>query len=168
MQSESNDQKVEDIRQAISNYISDNCNCQVFSPQYIVDAKLVCLGDNEVIFTGKILSTGELNSTSIRDNIVQEFLHSAETVNIDGQPLRVDNYCLAVVLEAENYDCVPYGEPTDPPTATRVLGLDFKIGIGAGAGLFLLLIVSVCCLTLCCCCNRNRNAKEADHGLNVQ
>lgn len=157
MQADSTDRKISDIKQAISDDIRDNCNCQVFSPQYIVDAILVCENekDNEFIFIGRILSTGDLNSTYLRNHFVQKYLSRSEMVTIDGQPLKINNYCSATVLEEGNYACLASGEPTLAPTSGKsAVNLAIEIAIGAGAGLFLFLLVSIGCLILCLCCSR--------------
>lgn len=156
-QTGNNDEKIADIKQAISGYIGDNCNCRAFSPQYIVDANLVCGNDkdNEFIFIGSILSTGELNSTVIRDTHLQDYLLLREMVNVAGQMIQIDPYCSALVLEEETYRCLAAGEATHAPISGQsAVNLAIEIAIGAGAGLFIFLLLFIGCFVLCLCCAR--------------
>ena len=152
-----NDQKIADIKEALSSYISDHCNCQVFSPQYIIDASLACSqdNDNEFIFVGKILSTGEVNSTFLRRNVLQEYVQRSETVMVDGQPLKIDNYCSSTVLAEGNYRCLAEGDTTVATISNKnAVRTGIEIAIGVGAGTLVCLLVSIGCLILCMCCMR--------------
>jgi hypothetical protein len=140
----------------VSNYISDNCNC-VFSPQYIVDAKLACGNekDNEFIFVGSLLSTAELNSTAIRDSILQDYLRRNEMVNIAGAAFQVNSYCSALVLDESDFRCLASDEATVAPISGKsAVNLAIEIAIGAGAGLVFFMLVFIGCLILCICCLR--------------
>lgn len=157
-QTGSNREKVEDIKRAIAGYTSDNCNC-VFSSQYIVDAKLACGNDkdNEFIFVGSLLSTGELNSTAIRDTILQEYLRRSEMVNVVGEMYQINNYCSAQVVEEATYRCLaanPLQATIAPTSGKSAVNLAIEIAIGAGAGLIFFLLLFAGCLILCMCCLR--------------
>lgn len=157
-QTSSNSEKISDIKEAISGYIRDNCDSCVFSPQYIVNAKLVCGNDkdNEFIFVGSFLSTAELNSTAIRDTILQEYVIRSEMVaNVAGEMLKVNKYCSALVLDEVNYGCVADGSPTLAAVSGKSpVNLAIEIAIGAGAGLVFFLLLFAGCLVLCICCLR--------------
>ena len=155
-QSGSNDRMIEDIKEAIARYVESSCNC-VFSSQYFVGAKLVCANEkvNEFIFIGDVLSTGGINSTVIKDTYLLQYVQREETVNVDGQPIRVNGYCSPDVLEEETYRCLAAGESTIAPTSGKsAVNVAIEIAIGAGAGLVVILLLFVGCLVLCICCSR--------------
>lgn len=156
-QAGSNSEKISDIKEAISRYIRDNCDTCVFSPQYIVDAKLACGNekDNEFVFVGSFLSTAELNSTAIRDTVLQEYIRREMEVNVAGEMLQINRYCSAQVLDEVNYGCYADGKPTLAAVSGKSpVNLAIEIAIGAGAGLVFFLLVFVGCLVLCICCLR--------------
>ena len=124
-----------------------------------MDAKLACANDkdNEFIFVGNFLSTGELNSTAIRDTVLQEYLGQSEMVMIAGKTYRINSYCSAQVLEEETYRCLavdPLSVTVAPTSGKSAVNLAIEVAIGAGAGLIFVLMLLVGCLILCMCCLR--------------
>ncbi len=122
-----------------------------------MDTKLVCAGDkdNEFVFIGSILSTGDLNSTFIRDELLQDYLYGTPKISVNGVPLTINNYCSVTVLDGDNFVCLAAGDPTKAPTSGKsAVTLAIEIAVGIGAGLFLFLLVTVACLILCLCCTR--------------
>ena len=125
-----------------------------------MDSKIACANEenNEFIFVGSVLSTGELNSTVIRDTVLQEYLLRNETVNVAGQMIKINRYCSAVVLDESTHRCVaaPGVQATKTPTEAgkHALNLAIEIAIGVGAGLLVFLLLFISCLVLCICCSR--------------
>lgn len=110
---------------------------------------------NEFIFIGSVLSTGELNSTVIRDTLLQDYLSRSETVDIAGQVFQINPYCAPIVVEEDTHRCVASDQATIAPTSGKsAVNLAIEIAIGAGAGLFVILLLFIGCLVLCICCSR--------------
>lgn len=167
-QSSNKQQKITDITTAISNYISDNCNCRVFSPQYIVNPQLVCGKDkeDELIFVGSALSVGHINSTVIRDTFIQEYLTQGGVVTVAGQVVKINNYCSAVVTEEETHpSCLASSNATTAPSSGSSVWF-IVIGVAVGVLLVVLLLIGI--LVVCvCCCRRGLRRKYNIHNLAI-
>lgn len=110
---------------------------------------------------GSLLSTGDLNSTAIRDGVLQEYLNEQESVSVAGQVVAVDNYCSGVVSDEVSFTCLASGDPT-LSTSVHGSAVNFaiEIAVGIGAGLFLCLLLALGFLVLCICCSRKEVRKK--------
>ena len=151
------ERKVQDISQAVANYVLDNCECTIFSREYLTDTSLTCARDssNEVIYKGKVLSTSEISSSDIRDTHIQSFVDSEPAVNVGDDVFKVNSYCntTLVSLDGQPTCFAPY--PTNAPPnvgGTNVVYLALQIigGIGGAALLALIIFVPICIACYCC------------------
>ena len=153
--------KIQSLKDSISVYVSRNCSC-LFTSNYIVDASLNCelTMPHEVILVGGILSSGETNSTFLRDTSVQNFLNSMDgkVLNVGGTNVTLNSYCSAAVANKGDLRCLAQeGRAT---SATKAAGSDsaLRIGIyvaiGAGVGLFLCFLLVIAAMVLCICCSK--------------
>ncbi len=158
-QSGDNNRKIDDIKEAIALGVLHTCNCHVFSSQYLVDANLTCEintnGNNEFIFIANVLSTGEINSTYLRDEYVQQYILKGESVAVDGLPFAINEYCSSNVIGEGNTRCLSYGDPTVGPGAGKSpVKSAIEIAIGVGVGLFVILLIAIVFCVLCICCTK--------------
>ena len=151
--------KVQDISQAVANYVLDNCDCTIFSREYLTDASLTCARDssNEVIYRGKVLSTSEMSSSKIRDSHIQTFVDSEPTLNVGDDVFKVNSYCNATLVSLNGQPTCFASNPTNAPpdvggTNVVYLALEIVGGIGGAAILALIIFVPIC--IACCCCAR--------------
>ena len=151
--------KVQDISQAVANYVLDNCDCTIFSREYLTDASLTCARDssNEVIYRGKVLSTSDMSSSMIRDTHIQTFVDNQPTVNVGDDVFKVDSYCNVTLVSLSGLPTCFASNPTNAPpnvggTGAVYLAIEIVSGIGGAAILALIIFVPIC--IACCCCSR--------------
>ncbi len=115
---------------------------------------------DEVIFVAGILSSGNTNSTYLRDTTVQNYLNS-----MDGKPLKLggsnvtlNSYCSPAAINKGDYRCLAQDGKATAATATAAGRVALRIGIyvaiGIGAGLFLCFLLVIASLVLCICCSK--------------
>lgn len=152
--------KIQVLKDSISAYVSANCSC-LFTSNYIVDATLNCekSDTNEVILVAGILSSGDTNSTYLRDNTVQNYLNSMDgkMLKVTGYNLTLNSYCSPVVFD-KSHHCLAQAGSATVASATAAGRVALKIGIyvaiGAGAGLFVCALMVIAAMGLCICCSR--------------
>ncbi len=167
------DEKIQDINQAIADYVVDSCQCNGFSQEYLTDTILDCVkpDSNEFIYKGNVLATNELDSTEIRDTHIQVFVDKAPDVPVLGVSFKVNPYCNTTInsLEPGNTLCLAQS-PTNAPgdaagSNTIILALQIVGGVAGAALLSLIVFVPVC--IACCCCAR-QDVKNKREGMNVR
>lgn len=170
------DQKIADIEEAIAGYILDNCNCNIFSTQYITQGRFHC-GKNlaEFIFQAYVLSTAEKTSLQFREELIQKWVNEKPIVTVVDVSYQVDPYCKVELMELGSAFCVSEN-PTvaaSQRNATKTpfdLAIEITAGVGGGALLFIIIATAAC--IACCCCSR-KSVKRKYHeprreGLDIQ
>ena len=164
LQTANPDKTIADIEEAIARYVLDNCNCNIFSPEYIAQAMLMC-GKNlrEFIFQAKILSTAEKTSSEFRDNFVQKWVNERPIVPVAGESYQVDPYCSVELTDLGTTYC--YNEnPTVGLSQRNGTRTAYEIAIyitgGVGGGLFICILIAVAACIACCCCSRKSVRKQ--------
>ena len=150
--------KIQAMKDSISAYVSTNCGC-LFTSDYIIDGTLNCEQTDEVILLASILSSGETNSTYLRDTTVQDYLNSMDgkVLKITGYNLTFNSYCSATVISKTDHRCLAQVPTTgsSPVNGGRVaLQIGIYVAVGVGAGLFLCFLVVIASLVLCICCSQ--------------
>lgn len=168
-------QKIADIEEAAARYVLANCNCNIFSDQYVTQGVLVC-GNNqkEFIFEARVLSTGEKTSGEFRDDLLQKWVKEEPIVSIAKQNYQIDPYCTVELSELMGTECrsdFPTAAASRNSTKTPFrLALEITAGVGGGVGLCIL--IAAAAGIACCCCSR-KSVKRKYHephreGLDIQ
>lgn len=171
-------QKISDIKEAIASHVKANCDCSIFSSQYLTDSMFTCDKTNpkEFILKSKLLSTSEMSSGIIRDQFVQDWIDSEPAVPIGGETLAVNSYCNATLDTLDDGTAICYAPRPTPASGisggqrTVILALEVVGGIGGAALLALIIFIPVC--IACCCCAR-KGTRQKYHeprreGLDIQ
>jgi len=152
--------KIQSLKDSIAAYVTTNCNC-LFTSNYIVDTTLKCdqTVPHEVILVGEILSSGETNSTFLRDTSIQNYLNSMDgkTLNVGGTNVTLNSYCSPAVVSKSDLRCLAQeGRATSATAAGSDSALTIGIYVisGVGACLFLCFLMVIAAIVLCICCNK--------------
>lgn len=169
-------EKIADIERAIADYIYNNCNCEIFSEQYITQGILMC-GSNlrEFIFQAKLLSTDEKTSEQFRDELLQKWVNLKPIVKIEKISYQVDPYCTVELSDLGLTDCRSES-PTLGLSQTNGTKTSLQVAIeitaGVGGGVFAFIIIASIVGIVCCCCSRKsvRRKYHEPHreGINIQ
>ncbi len=173
VQTENPEEKIRDIKEAISNYVVDSCQCNGFSPEYLTDSMLDCTeaSANEFIYKGNALASNQLPSSEIRDTHIQGFVDKSPVVPVLGESFQVNSYCNTTINNLEPGNALCFA-----PSPTRasgdaaggnviILALEIVGGVAGAALLALVIFVPVC--IACCCCAR-KDVKNKREGMAVQ
>ena len=169
-------QKIADIETAIADYVLANCNCEIFSDQYITQGILMC-GSNqkEFIFQAKVLSTAEKTSDQFRDELLQKWVNEKPIVKIEKISYQVDPYCTVELTDLRSTYCrsenptVALSQNNGTKTS---LQLAIEVTAGVGGGVFAFILIACIVGVACCCCSR-KSVKRKYHeprreGLDIQ
>ena len=169
-------QKIDDIERGIADYVLANCNCEIFSDQYITQGILMC-GNNlkEFIFQAKVLSTAEKTSDQFRDELIQKWVNEKPVVKIEKISYQVDPYCTVELSDLRSTDC-----RSENPTLAlsqingtkNSLQVAIEITAGVGGGVFAFILIACVVGIIFCCCSRKsvRRKYHEPHreGLDIQ
>lgn len=169
-------QKIANIETAIADYVLANCNCEIFSDQYITQGILMCGGNQkEFIFQAKVLSTAEKTSDQFRDELLQKWVNEKPIIKIEKISYQVDPYCTVELTDLRSTYC-----RSENPTVAlsrnngtkTSLTLAIEITAGVGGGVFALIFIACIVGIACCCCSR-KSVKRKYHeprreGLDIQ
>ena len=79
-----------------------------------METDFLCLGPKTGIFTGRIVSTGEVNTTQLL-NALQNWVKTKPTLKIRSDSVVVDRYCPVYYVPASNDYC--RSEPVEQPSS---------------------------------------------------
>jgi hypothetical protein len=156
---------ITDIKTSISSYVSDNCDCRVFTVEHIVNAMLVCpLDEDEVVFVGSVLPTDEHDGTDIRDIFLEDYKSQGGMLSASGVAFQIVTRCSTTVLDEETYPCQPVTTiPFELSDTDR-----FVIAICAALSVLITAILFTCIFVVCLCCRKKEHHsinKKKKHGM---
>ena len=123
-------EKAADVVQEISNGIEQNCQC-IVSSDYITDTKFVCDEDsNNVIFQGRIISTDEMDS---------DYLVNQLEMWVSNEP--------TIVIQKEKVQVVSRQKDNSI----------VQTAVGAGVAILILLLLMAIIVASVLCCRRRHN-----------
>ena len=103
--------KISDISSAVSNAVTQLCQCH-YQPRFLVDGRLLCSVDkNEVIFQSQLLTTNNKTAEDIR-NLTQQWVFTEPLLSINNKTYLLDPYCSIVLDELGDTLCDAIS-PTD-------------------------------------------------------
>ena len=150
--------KAVDIDMAISDNISQTCDCE-YSESFIINGQLLC-GDSkkEIVYQALLLTTDGKTAEEIR-TLLQEWVLTKPLIIVNKIHYQLDPYCSVVIREISDLSCDPI-VPTLPPS-----------GVGQKAGslgyvavvviLLLSIIIATVGITLSCYALKKYRLKKA-------
>ena len=143
VQRENSARKKSDIANAITEQISNRCQC-TYRSSLIIDSQLFCDDDpHKLIYQAQSLKLDERMSDEIR-RLIQDWVLTEPSILINSQSYKLDSSCSVTVQTLGNSTCVilsptpGVSEPEAPHTPSS-----FELAIIAAIGLILLLILLV-------------------------
>ena len=151
--------KLSDISTAISNAITQQCQCQ-YMTSFITNTRLMCSDDeSEVIFQGEFVTTDSKTAEEVR-NLTQDWVLNKPLVGIGNAMYQLNPYCSVVVDELGEMSCSALS-PTEPEPSTTSEPPRFTLleitSVAVMALLFIVVVASI--LVICCLIVRNHKLR---------
>ena len=153
--------KAVDIDMAISDNISQTCDCE-YSNYFITNGRLLCGNSKkEIIYQALLLTTDGKTAEEIR-TLLQEWVLTKPFITVNKVHHQLDPYCSVVIHEIGDLSCDPI-VPTLPPS-----GVGLKSGSMGYVAVVVTLLLSVIIATVgiiisCYALKKYRLKKAKEH-----
>lgn len=140
MQANRSSSKLEEITQVVSFAVRQQCYCPLTS-EYIAHERLMCSGDDSILFQGRIISIDSTTSSELLMNL-QTWVQRAPTVTIEGKYLHVSSHCSVHLnqLGSTKVNCTDQSSPSST-VAIAVTTLFLAIVIAISMTIFIIAFV---------------------------
>ena len=141
--------KWNELSRVVAEALQRRCYCP-FTLEYIADGRLMCSGNDSVVFQGRIISTNSPPNEELLEYL-QEWIRSTPTVIIDGVHLQISNCSVHLnELGSTEANCTKPAVESKPAVETGLSAVGMYIIIAVTALLVILIVAStVICSVYC-------------------